>query len=378
MILPGATLGVLGGGQLGRMFTMAARTMGYRVIVLDSDPHSPAGDIADQHIQSDYHDQAALDMLGDACAAVTTEFENVSAASLERLLRHCPVRPSPAAVALAQDRIREKTFLAAHGLPTVPFHAVLSEDDVHEGMRKIGAPALLKTAALGYDGKGQVPVDDADAAVQGFRSIGEGPCVLERRLTLAKELSVILARSLGGEIAVYPVAENIHDSGILDISLVPARVEEQIAEDAIAMACDLAEDIDYCGVLAIEFFLSTNGELLINEIAPRPHNSGHCTVDACLTSQFEQQVRMLCGLSPGDTQLLSPVVMVNLLGDLWNNGDPPWEVLFRHPAALLHLYGKRHARPGRKMGHFNCLAPTLKEALQVAEKIRGQLAQAAR
>jgi len=373
VIVPDAILGVLGGGQLGRMFTIAARSMGYRVWVLDPDPHSPAGSMADRHLQAGYRDQAALLELGTGCAAVTTEFENVPAETLEFLEARVPVRPGSAAVAVARDRIREKTFIREQGLATAPFVPIRERAELQQACAELGTPALLKTAQLGYDGKGQFPVTRLADAEQGFSELQETPCVLEQRVDLALELSVILARSASGETAVYPVGENVHRDGILDTTFVPARVSPAIAEQATAMACALADAMDYCGVLAVEFFLTRAGELLINEMAPRPHNSGHYTVDACLTSQFEQQVRTLCGLPPGATDLLSPVVMVNILGDLWEPGTPPWEQLLSHPQAKLHLYGKRHARPGRKMGHYNCLAGDLDSAITLAEDIRSAL-----
>ena len=373
MIVPDAILGVLGGGQLGRMFTIAARSMGYRVWVLDPDPHSPAGSMADRHIQAGYRDEAALLELGTGCAAVTTEFENVPAETLEFLETRVPVRPGSAAVAVARDRIREKTFIREQGLATAPFFPIRQRAELQQACAALGTPALLKTAQLGYDGKGQFPVTRLADAEQGFSELQETPCVLEQRVDLALELSVILARSASGETAVYPVGENVHLDGILDTTFVPARVSAAIAEQATGMACALADAMDYCGVLAVEFFLTRAGELLINEMAPRPHNSGHYTVDACLTSQFEQQVRTLCGLPPGATDLLSPVVMVNILGDLWEPGTPRWEQLLSHPQAKLHLYGKRHARPGRKMGHYNCLAEDLDTAIATAEQIRGAL-----
>jgi 5-(carboxyamino)imidazole ribonucleotide synthase len=373
VILPNAILGVLGGGQLGRMFTIAARNMGYRVWVLDPDPHSPAGAMADHHLQAGYRDQAALAEMGAGCAAVTTEFENVPAETLEFLEARLPVRPGSAAVAIARDRIREKTFIREQGLATAPFAAVQQRSDLEQAWAQVGTPTLLKTAQLGYDGKGQVAVDSLDEALAGFAQLKDAPCVLEQRVDLALELSVILARSTSGETAVYPVGENVHVGGILDTTFVPARVPPGIAERATRMARALADAMDYCGVLAVEFFLTRDGELLINEMAPRPHNSGHYTVDACLTSQFEQQVRTLCGLPPGETTLLSPVVMVNILGDLWKPGTPRWEKLLKHPQAKLHLYGKRHAHPGRKMGHYNCLAKELDTAIAIAEQIRGAL-----
>ena len=374
MILPDATLGVLGGGQLGRMFTVAARSMGYRVWVLEPDPHSPAGAIADRHLQAGYADRAALEELAAGCAAVTTEFENVPAEALEYLESRIPVRPGSAAVAVTRDRIAEKTFIRDQGLATAPFFAIHGADELEPACRGLRLPALLKTARLGYDGKGQVPVDSLADARRGFGELQGAACVLEERVELAKELSVILARGVDGNSTFYPVGENHHRNGILDTTRVPARVPERTARQALDMAGALADAMDYCGVLAVEFFLTRDDRLLINEMAPRPHNSGHYTVDASLSSQFEQQVRMLCGLPAGATDLLSPVVMVNLLGDLWRDDrPPPWDTLLAHPRAKLHLYGKKHARPGRKMGHYNCLAASVDEAAADAEAIRLKL-----
>lgn len=374
MILPDASLGVLGGGQLGRLFSLAARGMGYRVWVLDPDPHSPAGAVADQHLKAGYDDRESLATLARHCAAVTTEFENVPAETLAFLESRLPVRPCSAAVAIARDRIAEKTFIHEQGLATARFVAIREAAELEQACRSLPMPALLKTARLGYDGKGQVAVDTLDEARRGFEQLQGAACVLEERVELAQELSVILARSVDGESVYYPLAENVHRNGILDTSCVPARVPERIARKALDMAGALADAMDYCGVLAIEFFLAKDGRLLINEMAPRPHNSGHYTLDASLTSQFQQQVRTLCGLSPGAPDLLSPVVMVNLLGDLWRDGQPPpWERLLHHPRAKLHLYGKKHPKPGRKMGHYSCLAPDLEQAMAMAEQIRGEL-----
>jgi 5-(carboxyamino)imidazole ribonucleotide synthase len=373
MILPDATLGVLGGGQLGRMFTLAAHSMGYRVAVLDPDPHSPAGLIADQHIKADYRDHAALQMFGEECSAITTEFENISADSLEYLEKFCPVRPSPAAVRIAQDRIREKTFVREHGLDTAPFAAIYEVSDIEESFGELNPPLLMKTASMGYDGKGQIQVDSLDAALAAFEQISDGTCILEERVELAHEISVVLARSNSGQTAVYPAAENRHANGILDTTIVPARVAPEVTDAATEMAIQLADALEYCGVLGVEFFHTRQGELLINEMAPRPHNSGHFTVDACATSQFEQQVRVMCGLLPGDPQLLSPVVMVNLMGDIWNNGDPAWEAILNEPQAHLHLYGKHEPRHGRKMGHINCLASDVETALDIAATLRAAL-----
>ena len=373
MILPDATLGVLGGGQLGRMFTLAAHSMGYRVVVLDPDPHSPAGLVADQHIKADYRDHAALQLFGEECAAITTEFENISADSLEYLEKFCPVRPAPAAVRIAQDRIREKTFAREHGLDTTAFVAIYEASDIEESFGELNPPLLMKTASMGYDGKGQIQVDSLDAAVAAFEQLGGTACILEELVELELEISVILARSNSGQTAVYPVAENRHANGILDTTIVPARIAPAVAEAATEMALQLASAMEYCGVLGVEFFYTRQGELLINEMAPRPHNSGHFTVDACATSQFEQQVRVMCGLLPGDPQLLSPVVMVNLMGDIWNNGDPAWEAILNEPQAHLHLYGKHEPRHGRKMGHVNCLASDVETALGIAATLRSAL-----
>ena len=373
MILPNATLGVLGGGQLGRMFTLAAYSMGYRVVVLDPDPHSPAGLIADQHIKANYRDHAALQMLGDECAAVTTEFENVPAESMEYLEKFCAVRPNAEAVRIAQDRIREKTFVQDHGLATAAFAAIYEDADIVAAIETLTAPLLMKTASLGYDGKGQVQVNTLAEARSAFEQLGNAACVLEEMVDLEREISVILARSINGQTSVYPVGENRHVNGILDTTIVPATLDATLGEQAIDMATRLADSMDYCGILAVEFFCTRQGDLLINELATRPHNSGHYTVDACTTSQFEQQVRMMCGLPPADTQMLSPVVMTNLLGDIWKDGEPDWQQVLNEPQAHLHLYGKKEARPGRKMGHINCLAADVEQALATTARIRSAL-----
>lgn len=372
VILPGATLGVLGGGQLGRMFALAARVMGYRVVVLDPDPLSPAGQVADVHLKAPYTDAVALMRMGELCQAVTTEFENVPARSLEVLARRTRVAPSPQIVQLAQDRLHEKACADEFGCDTAPYANIEDEGGLVHAWAQLSGPALLKTRRMGYDGKGQVRVDDLDELVAAHAALGRVPCVLEGLLPLEREFSVLLARNALGEIAFFPLAENLHRQGILDMSLVPARLTDTVAETARQMALRLAEGLDYVGVLAVEFFLLRDGRVVFNEMAPRPHNSGHYTLDACVTDQFEQQVRTLCGLPPGDTRLLSPVVMVNLLGDVWAHG-PRWEALLRHPGVKLHLYGKTQARTGRKMGHYNCLAPSLDAALALAETTRSEL-----
>jgi 5-(carboxyamino)imidazole ribonucleotide synthase len=371
-ILPGATLGILGGGQLGRMFTIAARTMGYKVMVLDPDFASPAGQMADVHLQADYTDHGALKQLGAACAAVTTEFENVPAASLIELSNHCRVSPGAAAVAIAQDRSHEKSWLREQGFATAPFALIDGEADLEAALAATGTPALLKVSRFGYDGKGQARIGTLNDARAAFREFGGQPCVLEGFVKLEREVSVVLARSDAGECALFPVAENRHENGILDVSIVPARVPDSLAQQARDMARAIADKLGYVGVMAVEFFV-VGGQLMVNEIAPRPHNSGHYTLDACVTDQFEQQVRALAGLPLGDTRLLSPVAMVNILGDRWHNGGPHWDALLAHDNIKLHLYGKEAARPGRKMGHFNVLDADLETALTLAEQMRHAL-----
>jgi 5-(carboxyamino)imidazole ribonucleotide synthase len=373
MILPGATLGVLGGGQLGRMFTLRARTMGYRVAVLDPDPGSPAGQVADRHVRAAYDDEAAIDAFGSACAAVTIEFENVPATTLERLAGHTTVRPGPNPVAVAQDRIAEKTFLSRAGFATAPFRAVGDRAELTAALEVIRLPALLKTSRLGYDGKGQATIDEPAAAESALASVGRVACVLEERLELERELSVVLARGADDQVAAFPVGENRHRDGILETTVVPARVPPALAREACALAVSVAKALDYVGVLGVELFVANGGKLYVNEIAPRPHNSGHYTLDACSVDQFEQQVRTLCGLPLHQPALLSPVTMINLLGDLWRHGAPRWEEVFRRPGVRLHLYGKAEARPGRKMGHLNCLAADPDQALRLALESRNAL-----
>jgi 5-(carboxyamino)imidazole ribonucleotide synthase len=373
MILPGATLGVLGGGQLGRMFVLQARTMGYRVMVLDPDPGSPAGQMADVHLRAAYSDPHALDQLAAGCAAVTTEFENVPAEALERLERSCRVRPPVKAVAVAQDRISEKSFLERAGLHTAPFHPVRNEEELRAAVRTVKLPALLKTSRLGYDGKGQAPIERPEEAAAAYAAVGGVECVLEERLALETELSVVLARGDDGAIATFPVGENRHRDGILETTVVPARVPRRTADEALATARRIADALEYVGVLGVEMFVANGGRVYVNEIAPRPHNSGHYTLDACSADQFEQQLRALCGLPLAEPRLLTPVAMVNLLGDLWQAGPPRWGELFRRPGVRLHLYGKAEPRPGRKMGHLNCLADNPDRALALALEARNAL-----
>ena len=372
MIAPGATLGLLGGGQLGRMFTVAARTLGYRVTVLDPDPMSPAAEFATGHLNTAYTHPVSLAELAQTCAAVTTEFENAPAEALLALAERTVVRPSGNAVAVAQDRSREKGFIAAHGLPVGPWADIRAESDFDAALAKVRLPAILKTARFGYDGKGQAAIASRADLGRVFAEWKRVPCVLEERLALELEVSVILARAADGSVEVFPVAENRHTRGILDLTIAPARIPAPLAAEAKALATRLANALDYVGVLAVEMFVA-GGKLLVNEIAPRPHNSGHYAIDACRTSQFEQQVRVLCGLPLGDPTLHTPAVMVNLLGDIWGAGEPRWEAVLRHPGAHLHLYGKREARPGRKMGHVTVCEPDAGRALEVALAIRRDL-----
>jgi 5-(carboxyamino)imidazole ribonucleotide synthase len=373
VILPGATVGVLGGGQLGRMFVLRARAMGYRTAVLDPDPMSPAGTAADLHLRAAYTDSAALDRLASECDAVTTEFENVPADALERLAHSCRVRPPVSAVAVTQDRISEKQFLERSGFPTAPFRPVRDERELQAAVREVALPALLKTSRLGYDGKGQALVDRPEDVPPAFRALGSVPCLLERRLALETEVSVVLARGDDGAVAAFPVGENRHRNGILETTVVPAQVGRDALDAARSIACRVATALEYVGVLGVEMFVADGGRIYVNELAPRPHNSGHYTLDACSVDQFEQQLRALCALPLAEPRLLSPVAMINLLGDLWSSGEPRWVEVFRRPGVKLHLYGKAEPRPGRKMGHLNCLADDPARALALAVEARDAL-----
>ncbi len=372
-IMPGAMLGLLGGGQLGRMFAMAAQSMGYRVTVLDPANDSPAGSVADRHLRADYLDSDALRELGSTCAGVTTEFENVPAESLRILAEHCVVSPPAGSVAIAQDRILEKRFLVANGFAVAPFAVVQNSTEVLPQTHPELFPGILKVSRLGYDGKGQARISNAAELDAAFAGMKWEPCVLEQLLSLDNEVSVVVARGFDGEVAAFPAAENRHRHGILDVSIIPAKVSPEIVQNARETAVRIAGKLDYHGVLCVEFFVLADGRLLVNEIAPRPHNSGHYTLDACVTSQFEQQVRVLCGLPLGATAMQGAAVMVNLLGDLWWQGEPKWEEVLRHPHVKLHLYGKLDARPGRKMGHYTVLAATSEEALRLALEIKQSL-----
>ena len=375
-IPPGSWLGLLGGGQLGRMFCMAAQSLGYRVAVLDPAADGPAASVADRHIHSDYLDAAGLGRLAGLASAATTEFENVPAAALEFLSASARVTPAAASVAIAQDRISEKTFLSGHGFAVAPYAVLRSADDAARVDAAL-LPGIVKSARLGYDGKGQIRVASAGEVAAAYARMGGVPCVLERFVDLACEVSVIVARDDSGASVTWPVAENRHRDGILDVSIAPARVDDALADRAREIATGVARALDYRGVLCVEMFVTRGGELLVNEMAPRPHNSGHYTIDACATSQFEQQARVLAGLPLGDTMQHTPAVMVNLLGDVWFDDpgaaeprDPDWTRVLAHPLAKLHLYGKHEARRGRKMGHVTCLGATLADAIATARAVK--------
>lgn len=378
MILPPATLGVLGGGQLGRYFVSAAHDMGYRVIVLDGDPDSVAGRIADQHIVASYDDQQALARLAERCAAVTTEFESVPASSLAYLANYVPVRPGAEAVAICQERLAEKRFLKDMGFPHVPYAAIASESDI-EAADPVLFPGILKVTRFGYDGKGQERVQGKKEALVAFRQLGAESCVLEREMALDYEVSIVLTRNSAGQIACYPLAENRHHQGILDFSIVPApRTSADLALKAEAIAREIAEKIGYVGTLAVEFFVADD-QLYVNELAPRPHNSGHYTLDACVTNQFEQQVRALCDLPLGSPAMHSSAIMVNLLGDLWEEfatnptGAPDWGKLLSMPSLKFYHYGKSEVRRGRKMGHFTVTGDDPRQLFDLAINARAAI-----
>lgn len=363
-ILPGATLGVLGGGQLGRMFTLAARRMGYRVTVLAPEDDTPAGQIAYLEVRAPYEDLDAVRRFAGSVAVVTFEFENVPAATVAAAADLAPVRPAGSLLHTTQQRRREKEALTAAGVPVVRWASVESEADLARAVAEVGTPAILKTAAWGYDGKGQVRIEreaDADAA---WHSLGRAPAVIEAVAPFEREISVVGARGLDGSIALYAPAENHHVRHILDVSLAPADLPARTVRRAQEITRTLLEAWEVVGVICVEMFLLPGGELLVNEVAPRPHNSGHLTIDATACHQFEQQVRAVCGLPLGVTDPVAPAAMANLLGDLWSEREPDWAAALAVPGVALHLYGKVDARPGRKMGHLTALARSTDEARQ--------------
>ncbi len=374
MILPGSTIGILGGGQLGRMLGLAARRMGYRVLALAPEEDAPAAQVADAAIIGAYDDLDAVGRLARAADVVTFEFENVSAEAVAAAARHAPVRPGGDALYIAQHRIREKTFLADRGFPVTPFAPVRSHAELASAVERVGCPAVLKTASFGYDGKGQAVVRDAGGAEGAWSRLGRQECVLERLVDLEREISMIGARAPDGSRSRFGPFDNTHRHHILDVTTMPSRVDPRIAAQAVEITDAVLAALDFVGVLCIEFFVARSGALYINELAPRPHNSGHLTIEACRTSQFEQQLRAICGLPLGSPELLQPAAMANLLGDLWSAGEPDWRAALSVPGVNLHLYGKATARPGRKMGHLTMLASTPEEARTGVTAARAALA----
>ncbi len=372
-ILPGATIGVLGSGQLGRMFAIAARRMGYRVHTFSPDTDTPTGQIADEEIVAPYEDLDAVREFARHVSVVTFEFENVHSATAEAAAEFAPLRPSHNVLHTTQHRLREKTFLEKHGFPVTPFKPINKLDDLTAGLQSFGCPAVLKTAGFGYDGKGQVKIKSLDEAPSAFAQAEGQERVLEAFVDFECELSVVAARGLDGAFTHWGAVENIHHNHILDVTIAPARVSVSVAQEAVTITRALLEQLQVVGVLCVEFFLTRDGKLLINELAPRPHNSGHFSFDACVTSQFEQQLRAVCGLPLGATTLLRPAAMANLLGDLWQDGVPDWQAALALPDVKLHLYGKLAPKPGRKMGHLTAMANTADAAAQLVREARAKL-----
>jgi len=372
-ILPGATIGVLGSGQLGRMFALASRRMGYRVHTFSPHSDTPTGQVADLEIEAQYDDLEAVRTFARQVSVVTFEFENVPAATAQAAAECAPVRPAGSVLHVTQHRVREKSFLADHGFPVTPFRPVRSTDELHRAADDLGYPAVLKTASFGYDGKGQATVHSAAEAEAAWSRGGAVERIYEAMVDFDRELSVIAARGADGSFAHWGPIENTHRHHILDVSICPAGIPPQTAAEAVQITRGVLESLDVIGVLCVEFFLTRAGKLLVNELAPRPHNSGHLTIDAHVTSQFEQQLRAVCGLPLGSTRQLRPAAMVNLLGDLWAPNEPDWAAACARPDVKLHLYGKSEPRPGRKMGHLTALADTPAQAVAAALEARAAL-----
>ena len=372
-VLPGSTIGILGSGQLGRMIAIAARRMGYRVHTLSPEIDSPTGQVADREIVAAYDDVEAVKRFASDVDVITLEFENISAACVDAASPIAPVRPKGSVLHTTQNRLREKTFLADHGFPVAPFRHVRYRGELAAAVEEIGTPAVLKTAGFGYDGKGQVRIASADDVDSAWTSMVGQEAVLEAFIDFDLEMSVVAARGLTGDFAHYGTVENKHTNHILDVTTAPADVSGAVNVTAINLTRNVFEALDVIGVACVEYFLDRDENLIINEIAPRVHNSGHFTFDACVTSQFEQQVRAVCGLPLGSTEQPRPAAMANLLGDLWENGEPDWSAALAIPEVKLHLYGKQKARPGRKMGHLTAMANTREQAVERVAEGRGKL-----
>jgi 5-(carboxyamino)imidazole ribonucleotide synthase len=373
IVLPGATIGVLGSGQLGRMLALAARRMGYRVHTLSPGVDTPTGQVADLEVSAEYDDIDAIRAFARGVDVMTFEFENVPTDAADAAAEIVAVRPGGSALHITQQRAREKAFLADRGYPVTAFAKAQSLDELAVGLGGVGLPAIVKTAAFGYDGKGQHRLDRIEDAERVWGLVGRQEAIIERVVDFTHEISVVAARGLDGQFAHFGAVENQHHNHILDVSVAPARIAEGLAGEAVHLAHRVLDDLGYVGVLCVEFFVTADGRLLVNEIAPRPHNSGHFTIDACVTSQFEQQVRAVCGLSLGDTTQVKPAAMVNLLGDLWIDGEPDWAAALAVPDVKLHLYGKGEPRVGRKMGHLTALGDTVDEAAAKALAARNVL-----
>lgn len=369
-ILPNSTIGVFGSGQLGRMFAIEARKMGYRVHTFSPDNDTPTGQVADFETSADYDDLDAVRKFAREVDVVTFEFENVPSATVETAAQFLDVHPKGEILHITQNRLREKNFLASNSFPHTPFRHIKSDADLQIALAEMGFPAVLKTAGFGYDGKGQVKIKSAADSENAFASMNGNECVLEAFVEFEKEVSVVCARGANGDFVHYGVIENEHVNHILDVSFAPALVSERVYHDAVEITKSVAETLGYVGTLCVEFFLTGDEKLLINELAPRPHNSGHLTFDACVTSQFEQQLRAVCGLPLGSTAFHSPTAMINLLGDVWSAGEPNWAAAMSHPGVKLHLYGKASPRPGRKMGHITAIAETAAEAVELVKNAK--------
>ena len=361
LVLPGQTVGIVGGGQLGRMFAIAARRMGYRVHALDPTLDAPAGQVADVEVIAPYDDIDAARRFARRVDVVTFEFENIPTETLRAIAEERPVHPSPEALDVCRHRLREKTFLSRSGFPVAAYRPIANVDDLRRAVAELGLPSILKTADFGYDGKGQTRIDRPEQIDSAWANLGRPLGVLEAFVPFSREISVICARGLDGRRMCFGPAENVHARHILDITTVPAGISPALSRRAIELAEAIADALRIVGLLAVEMFV-VEDDLVVNELAPRPHNSGHYSFDACLTSQFEQQLRAVCGLPLGDGRLFQPAAMANLLGDEWANGEPNWRAMLLFPDVKLHLYGKRDARPGRKMGHLTALAATVGEA----------------
>lgn len=373
IILPNSTIGVFGSGQLGRMFAIEARKMGYRVHTFSPDTDTPTGQVADTETSADYADLDAVEKFARVVDVVTFEFENVPSRTVETAAQFVEVHPRGEILHTTQNRLREKTFLADNGFPVAPFRHIKLLDDLYRAVQDLGTPAVLKTAGFGYDGKGQQKLKAVGEIENAFENLRGSDAVLEAFIEFEKEVSVVAARDRAGNFAHFGVIENSHANHILDISFAPAVCSKKVFHEAVEIARAVAEKFDYVGTLCVEFFLTKDEKLLINELAPRPHNSGHLTFDACVTSQFEQQLRAVCGLSLGSTEFYHPAAMANLLGDVWSAGEPVWQNALQFPNVKLHLYGKAEARAGRKMGHLTALAESAEKAVETVTKARENL-----